>query len=167
MPSTIRGVSAVCSALALLFLPVVDMSDARAATVAGGANGWRVSGSGAAWLRPGELAAWHGRTAVLDVAVDPRTYARRLVARYGWDGTQWSCLNALWTRESDWTVSADNPSTDAYGIPQALPGDRMASFGADWRTNARTQIRWGLSYIADRYGTPCAAWQHSLDSNWY
>lgn len=81
--------------------------------------------------------------------------------------SQMSCLDSLWTRESGWNHRAQNPSSGAYGIPQALPGDKMASFGDDWRTNPVTQIRWGLSYIRDRYGTPCAAWQHSQATGWY
>ena len=64
-------------------------------------------------------------------------------------------------RESGWNVYADNPSSSAYGIPQALPGSKMASAGADWATNPVTQIRWGLGYIQDRYGSPCGAWGHS------
>lgn len=64
-------------------------------------------------------------------------------------------------------MTADNPSSSAYGIPQALPGRKMSSAGADWRTNPATQISWGLGYIANRYGTPCAAWSHSRSHNWY
>ena len=96
----------------------------------------------------------------------PRDIARVLVARQGWSSEQFGCLDRLWTRESDWRVSAANPS-GAYGIPQALPGSKMASAGADWRTNPITQIRWGLSYIADAYGTPCAALEHSYRYNYY
>ncbi|WP_435859462.1 hypothetical protein [Streptomyces tanashiensis] len=81
--------------------------------------------------------------------------------------TQWNCLDQLWTRESGWRYWADNPSSSAYGIPQALPGSKMDAFGDDWRTNPLTQIKWGLSYIDGRYGTPCAAWNHFLNNNWY
>lgn len=77
------------------------------------------------------------------------------------------CLIKLWDRESGWRVDADNPSSDAYGIPQSLPGEKMATEGADWRTNYKTQINWGIKYIKGRYGTPCTAWQHSEDFNWY
>ncbi len=100
-------------------------------------------------------------------ARDPRTVARALVAQRGWGSSEFSCLNRLWTKESRWQVDADNPTSSAYGIPQALPGSKMASAGADWRTNPATQVSWGLRYIADRYGTPCAAWSHSVSSNWY
>jgi hypothetical protein len=71
--------------------------------------------------------------------------------------TQWSCLDDLWTRESGWRYDAENPD-GAYGIPQAYPGSKMASAGADWETDPTTQIKWGLGYITDTYGTPCGAW---------
>ncbi|HEU0192631.1 MAG TPA: hypothetical protein VFQ71_00450 [Gaiellales bacterium] len=85
--------------------------------------------------------------------------AQKLAAERGWTGTEWDCLNNLWTNESHWDHLADNPTSSAYGIPQAT-GGRMQSAGADWRTNPETQIRWGLNYIATtkRYGTPCKAW---------
>ena len=70
-------------------------------------------------------------------------------------------------RESRWDYRAMNPSSGAYGIPQSLPGSKMASAGSDWRTNPVTQIRWGLGYIAVRYGTPCGAWAHSESVGWY
>jgi hypothetical protein len=89
-----------------------------------------------------------------------------MLARRGWSG-QWSCLNSLWQKESGWNHRARNPRSGAYGIPQALPGRKMSSAGADWATNPRTQIRWGLSYIAGAYGTPCAAWAHSQATGWY
>ena len=85
----------------------------------------------------------------------------------GWGSDQFSCLDSLWTRESGWNVQSSNASSGAYGIPQALPGAKMASIADDWQTNAATQIRWGLGYIADRYGTPCGAWAHSQSAGWY
>lgn len=93
---------------------------------------------------------------------DPKSYARSLVS-----AGQWSCLNSLWQKESNWRHTATNPSSGAYGIPQSLPGSKMASAGSDWRTNPRTQIRWGLSYIKSRYGSPCGAWSHSQQKGWY
>jgi hypothetical protein len=96
----------------------------------------------------------------------PRTIAHALVLRQGWSESQFGCLDRLWMRESDWQVYAHNPS-GAYGIPQALPGSKMAMMGADWRTNPITQIRWGLYYIANSYGTPCAALEHSYRYNYY
>lgn len=98
---------------------------------------------------------------------DPRSIAQSMVSARGWGGDQFSCLNSLWERESGWNPSAANPSSGAYGIPQSLPGSKMASHGADWRTNPATQIAWGLDYIAGRYGTPCGAWGHSQSVGWY
>jgi len=81
--------------------------------------------------------------------------------------TQWTCLLDLWNRESGWLYDAENPSSGAYGIPQALPGDKMASVGADWQTNPATQIKWGLGYISQVYGTPCNAYDFDLDNGGY
>jgi hypothetical protein len=99
-------------------------------------------------------------------AADPRSIARSQLAERG-QGEQFGCLDRLWTKESGWRVDADNPTSSAYGIPQALPGKKMATAGADWATNPATQIRWGLGYIAEVYGGPCAAWAHSQARNWY
>jgi resuscitation-promoting factor RpfB len=96
-----------------------------------------------------------------------RAIALDMVLARGWDETQFACLDALWTKESGWRVDAENRSSGAYGIPQSLPGSKMASAGEDWRTNAATQITWGLGYIAGRYGAPCGAWEHSKARNWY
>jgi hypothetical protein len=104
------------------------------------------------------------------VVVDPagaREYARGAIGAYGWGQDQFQCLVSLWNRESGWRADALNPSSGAYGIPQSLPGDKMASAGADWRTNAATQVNWGLSYISGRYGSPCGAWDHSQATGWY
>jgi hypothetical protein len=100
-------------------------------------------------------------------SLDPRDLARSLMRTHGWGDGQFECLDSLWTRESGWNRSARNPSSGAYGIPQALPGSKMASAGADWRTNPITQIRWGLQYIEASYGSPCAAWGHSQAQGWY
>jgi len=97
----------------------------------------------------------------------PRQVARNLMPDHGWDDDQFDCLDKLWTRESRWQVDADNPTSSAYGIPQALPGRRMAEYGDDWRTNPVTQIKWGLDYIEDAYGSPCEAWAHSESVGWY
>lgn len=103
-----------------------------------------------------------------DIAdLDPRSIAQSLMGEFGFSSDQFGCLDSLWTRESNWTVNADNPTSSAYGIPQALPGEKMASAGADWATNPATQIRWGLGYIQDRYGSPCGAWAHSESVGWY
>jgi hypothetical protein len=89
------------------------------------------------------------------------------LAQYGWGGDQFSCLVSLWNKESGWNYQAYNDSSGATGIPQALPGSKMASAGSDWQTNAVTQIAWGLGYISSVYGTPCSAWGHSQSTNWY
>jgi len=98
---------------------------------------------------------------------DPRGAGRQLAAARGWTGGQWTCLDRLWLRESRWNYRAENPSSGAYGIPQALPGWKMSTSGRDWRTNPITQIRWGLGYIKGRYGSPCGAWAHSESHGWY
>ncbi len=98
---------------------------------------------------------------------DPRVVAKAMLADFGWDAGQFSCLDRIWTQESGWRVDAANPSSGAYGIPQALPGTKMASAGGDWRTNPATQIRWGLGYIQDRYGSPCGAWDFKKGAGWY
>ncbi|WP_418276051.1 ubiquitin-like domain-containing protein [Isoptericola jiangsuensis] len=96
-----------------------------------------------------------------------RDIGRQMASARGWTGSQWTCLESLWTRESGWSHTAANPSSGAYGIPQSLPGSKMASAGSDWQTNPATQITWGLDYIAGRYGTPCSAWGHSESVGWY
>jgi len=93
--------------------------------------------------------------------------ARGMLGSYGWGDDQFGCLYNLWQRESGWNYQAYNASSGAFGIPQALPGSKMASAGADWQTSARTQIAWGLGYISGRYGTPCNAWGHSQSVGWY
>ena len=98
---------------------------------------------------------------------DPRDIAKALLSEFGYGQDQFSCLDSLYNSESGWRVNADNPSSSAYGIPQALPGSKMSSEGADWATNPVTQIRWGLGYIQDRYGSPCSAWSFKQGNNWY
>jgi hypothetical protein len=104
------------------------------------------------------------------VTPDPGTaqaIAYDMVLSRGWGDDQFACLVALWKKESGWRVNAYNASSGAYGIPQALPGSKMATAGADWETNPATQISWGLGYIGGRYGTPCGAWDHSQRTGWY
>lgn len=98
---------------------------------------------------------------------DPRQIAQAMLPEFGFSADQFQCLDSLWTKESNWDPHADNPTSSAYGIPQSLPGEKMASAGPDWATNPATQIRWGLGYIADVYGSPCSAWAHSQANNWY
>ncbi len=103
-------------------------------------------------------------------APDPGTaqaIAYSMVTQRGWGDDQFACLVALWNKESGWRVGAYNAGSGAYGIPQALPGNKMASAGADWETNPATQIAWGLGYIGGRYDSPCGAWSHSQSTGWY
>jgi uncharacterized protein YabE (DUF348 family) len=92
--------------------------------------------------------------------------ARKLLPSYGWTTDQFNCLVQMWDRESGWRVNAANPS-GAYGIPQALPGSKMASAGPNWESNASTQIKWGLGYIKARYNSPCQAWSLWQTQGWY
>ena len=115
------------------------------------------SGSSAGGSRPTGPANPSGAQAI----------ARDMLAQRGWGDDQFGCLVALWNKESGWNVYASNGSSGAYGIPQALPGSKMASAGADWQTNPATQISWGLGYITGRYGTPCGAWDYSQSHGWY
>jgi hypothetical protein len=100
-------------------------------------------------------------------AAEAQATARGMLAGYGWGDDQFGCLVSLWNKESGWNYQAYNRSSGATGIPQALPGSKMASAGADWQTNPATQISWGLGYISGRYGTPCGAWSHSQSVGWY
>jgi hypothetical protein len=97
----------------------------------------------------------------------PWQIAGALMPAYHWTSWQFRYLNLLWMRESGWNRFAYNHSSGAYGIPQAVPGDKMAAAGPDWRTSARTQIIWGMGYIQSRYGNPWNAWQHELRYGWY
>ena len=120
----------------------------------GGSSGGTSDGSTTARL-------WHPTPA------QAQAYAAGAAAQRGWTGDDWDCLVKLWNRESNWRWDAENSSSGAYGIPQSLPADRMAAFGEDWRNDAAIQIDWGLSYIAQRYGSPSKAWQHSEEVGWY
>jgi len=116
-----------------------------------------------------KAAAKRAAAALAAARKDPQSVARSLLSEYGFGADQFGCLVQLWTGESDWNYRAANPSSGAYGIPQSLPGSKMASAGADWQTNPATQIRWGLGYIKASYGTPCgalSAWQ-SRYPHWY
>jgi hypothetical protein len=121
-----------------------------------GTAGSRVDGHTTIRIAPPWISAYQGNQAI----------AARMLARYGWGADEMPPLVRLWTRESNWTTSAYNPS-GAYGIPQALPGDKMADAGDDWQTSATTQITWGLRYISEVYGSPSAAWAHEMDQGWY
>jgi hypothetical protein len=96
-----------------------------------------------------------------------QSIAYKMLPSFGFDPkTQYTCLDDIWSRESGWRYNAENAS-GAYGIPQALPGSKMATAGADWQTNPATQIKWGLGYIQGRYATPCDAWSYWQAHGWY
>ena len=114
-----------------------------------------------------EAAAIYVANASTPATGSVKEFAYGLVVSNSWGRDQYSCLVALWNRESNWRWNAFNSSSGAYGIPQALPGAKMAEMGADWQTNPETQIRWGVNYIKHRYGAPCGAMAHSNKFNWY
>lgn len=96
---------------------------------------------------------------------DPRDIARALLPAYGFSSDQFSCLDSLYMSESGWRIDADNPTSSAYGIPQALT--QLHELPADYMTSAESQIRWGLEYIQGSYGTPCSAWSFKASHGWY
>ncbi|WP_406312026.1 lytic transglycosylase domain-containing protein [Streptosporangium sp. NBC_01639] len=141
-------------------------------------------------LKADKLAAQRGKRKALDPIVIPKeapggggfdpqalppgtanptgnkALGKQMLEARGWSD-QWGCLEKLWMKESGWNERAMNRYSGAYGIPQSLPGHKMASAGNDWQVNAATQIEWGLGYIKGRYGTPCGAWGHSQAKGWY
>lgn len=108
-----------------------------------------------------------GRTYISGSVAEYQAYARARCSAYGWSTADFNCLVALWNKESKWNPNAYNSGSGAYGIPQALPASKMATAGTDYRTNYKTQINWGLSYISSSYGSPSAAWSHSKSEGWY
>lgn len=118
---------------------------------------------------PGDPSQLPPRVRQVDFKLSPNVATgQQLAQSYGWgNGNEFQCLYELYYRESTWKETADNPSSSAYGIPQALPGSKMSSEGPDWKTNPSTQIKWGLKYIKDRYGSPCEAIRFHNKKNWY
>jgi len=99
---------------------------------------------------------------------NPRDIAKQILKnKYDYGSDQYQCFNNIIIRESNWDINATNASSGAYGIPQSLPGSKMASVGDDWRTNPATQITWGIEYMQDRYGSPCGAWGFKSSHGWY
>ena len=96
-----------------------------------------------------------------DTVTNARAYVRGRLGTAGYN-----CIDQIWTRESKWNPLAGNTSR-AYGIPQAYPGSKMASFGSNWRTSPLTQVKWGIWYVTDRYGSACAAWSFWQSHGWY
>jgi hypothetical protein len=115
---------------------------------------------------PAPAAAPEAPVAVDDPA-GAQAYAAAQLGSYGWAAGEMECLATLWTKESDWRTTAENPSSGAYGVVQSLPAEKMASAGADYLTNYRTQINWGLNYVKERYGSPCGALNFHYANNWY
>jgi len=103
----------------------------------------------------------------IDDPAGAQAYAASQLGSYGWAPGQMQCLHKLWTKESDWKTTATNASSGAYGVVQSLPASKMASAGADYMTNYRTQINWGLNYVKSRYGSPCGALNFHYAHNWY
>lgn len=106
------------------------------------------------------------RTAPSPTTQDPRSIARAMLPEFGFSDSEFGCLDSLYVSESDWDMHADNPASSAYGIPQALTGGTH-DLPADYMTNPASQIRWGLEYIRDSYGTPCGAWEFKQSHEWY
>ena len=107
-------------------------------------------------------------TTIAGTKADYQAYVYDLVLnKYLWSESDYQALVNLWERESNWDANAHNKSSGAHGIPQSLPASKMSSEGSDYYTNGYTQIRWGLKYIKERYGSPSAAWQHFQNKNWY
>lgn len=116
-----------------------------------------------------KLYASGGGADLTEAQLHPQVVAKAILDKAGYAADQWPCLDKLFTAESGWNWAASNPTSGAYGIPQALPGSKMATAGDDWLVNPATQIRWGLSYVVSRYGSPCDAWSTwlSRSPHWY
>jgi len=123
-------------------------------------DGWKI-------VTGDEAAALYVADAATPETGTIKDFAYSLVLANNWGRDQYSCLVALWQRESNWRWNAYNKNSGAYGIPQALPGIKMAEIDTDWQTNPQTQIRWGIKYIKNRYGAPCGAMAHSNKFRWY
>jgi hypothetical protein len=125
----------------------------------------------AEWYRKNRRKIEASKTAEALRTINPsagqnKAYGKQMNALKGWSAC-WSSLEELWEHESGWNERAENPSSGAYGIPQALPAEKLASAGADWRTSSPTQIAWGLGYIKARYKDPCRAWSFWQANRWY
>ena len=144
----------------------VDLADRGSTTSRSASRGPVDPAKAALVLRATESGGQVTRTEDLGGG-DPKAIAQAMLGQFGFGSDQWSCLESLWEKESGWDPTAANPTSSAYGIPQSLPGSKMASAGADWATNPATQIEWGLGYIRDTYGSPCSAWGHSQANGWY
>jgi hypothetical protein len=163
--AAVVGISALVLGPLIAPFAVNALGGSSSAEGADGQNFTAIDGAGVKVERD----AWgikSGFLASTDVGA-AQEYARTQLQDAGAGEGEFQCLVDLWTRESRWNHRALNKSSGAYGIPQSLPGKKMASAGADWETNPETQIDWGLGYIKQRYKTPCRAWKHSEDNGWY
>jgi hypothetical protein len=161
IPETLQALIAGKSPAGQKQAAAVPVAQEIANAAAAAAGSVTLGGSGT-----GSPAAAGGASAGSSAA-QYQAYAFSLFGQYGWGADQRQPLIALWNQESNWNPAATNPSSGAYGIPQSLPASKMASAGADWKTNAATQIKWGLGYIKGRYGNPAGAWAHEQANNWY
>lgn len=107
------------------------------------------------------------RSPIVNIESNKEFAKKFMTQNYGWGEDQFQCLLPLWEKESGWKETSHNTSSGAHGIPQSLPGSKMAKFGSDWRINPETQIKWGLAYIQGRYDTPCGAWGAFKKKGWY
>ncbi|MDO0915339.1 transglycosylase SLT domain-containing protein [Streptomyces sp. DT2A-34] len=122
-----------------------------------------LAGAALAAATAGTLFAAAPAQAATTEAGSAQTIAKKMIS----DSAQYQCFSKIVDHESDWNVNATNASSGAYGLVQALPGNKMASAGSDWKTNPATQIEWGLDYMKDRYGSPCGAWNFWQSNGWY
>ena len=172
-PLTARVSLAIAAVAGVVAVALVSPQSGQAAWYAGGnPDSQTVVSVGAEGAIEREALTVTAGYSGLDAVGNPdpgsaKAIAFELVEQSGWGEGEYRCLVALWQRESGWNHRAENPSSGAYGIPQSLPGNKMASAGDDWASNPETQIRWGIGYISARYGTPCEAWGHSERRGWY
>lgn len=152
----VAAADAVVSARLLEFGPATEVAAMKAAEAAGP--------SARAQVREAAAEALAAKYTPSYARAYARTYMKK---HYGWGESEYRALNQLWIRESNWDYTATNPTSGAYGIPQSLPANKMASEGKDWRTNPETQIRWGLKYIQQTYGSPSATLAFWNANNWY
>jgi len=164
-------ISEVKAAEALIHAPAAAAPAASAAPAPAPAAAPAPARVPAAAPAPAPAPAPAAAPAPAPVAIDDpagaQAYAASQLGRYGWAPGQMQCLHKLWTKESDWKTTATNASSGAYGVVQSLPASKMASAGADYMTNYRTQINWGLNYVKSRYGSPCGALNFHYAHNWY
>ena len=147
---------------------MVSLANAeKAAAAAKAAAAKKAAAEAAAKKKAAEEAAAKKKQEQAEKSGTPEQIAQAMLSKFGWSSGQFSCLQPLWARESGWSVTAYNAGSGAYGLPQALPGSKMGSAGPDWQSSAYTQIKWGLGYIKDMYGSPCGAWDHEEADGWY